>query len=137
MSASDRWVRCIVLISKKDGMSQEEFDKHWLEIHGTIAKNYPNVVRYSQLHLTGQATVGDMKGTSDVPVDGIVDFIYTARDDIPKIWESPAGLEGLADSPKFLGAVTEFYVEEIVITDHLGIGKLTDRELETEPLRWP
>jgi hypothetical protein len=104
--------------------------------NGAIARNYPNVVRYAQLHLVGTGTVGDISD-NDWGVDGIVDFVYTSQEDIPSIWESPAGLEGIADSANFLSAVTEFYVEESVVTDHLGVGPLVDRELISEPLYYP
>ena len=132
----ERWVRCIVLATRKEGMTQEEFDRHWSEVHGEIAQHYPNVVRYSQLHLKGTGAVADVEQT-DLPVHGIVDFIYTSAEDIPHIWESPAGRAGVEDSPKFLASVTECYVEETVITDHLGIGNLVDHPLQTEPLRFP
>ena len=136
-SDNSKWIRCIVLATKKEGMSQEEFDEYWTNIHGKIAAHYPNVVRYSQLHIKGKGTVQDLPDNHDLPVHGIVDFIYTSAEDIPHIWESPAGSEGVDDSPNFLTGVTEFYVEEQNVTDHLGLGALTDRELVSEPLRFP
>jgi uncharacterized protein (TIGR02118 family) len=132
-----KWVRCIVLATKRDDMTQEEFDRHWSEVHTVIARNYPNVVRYSQLHLKGTGVVTDVASDQKLPVHGIVDFIYTSAEDIPRIWESPAGREGVEDSPNFLSSVSEFYVEEHVITDHLGIGALVDHDLISEPLRYP
>ncbi len=134
---NSKWVRCIVLATKRDGMTQEEFDTHWADVHGLIARNYPNVVRYSQLRLKGRGVVSDLPSDDKLPVHGIVDFIYTSAEDIPNIWKSPAGLAGVEDSPNFLSSVSEFYVDEHVVTDHLGIGALTSHELISEPLRYP
>lgn len=139
-NGNERWVRCIVLAKRKEGMSQEEFDRYWRDVHGAIARNYPNVVRYAQLHLTGTSTVGDIdsvEGDGEPLVDGLVDFIYTSKEDVPRIWESPAGKEGVEDSPNFLSSVTECYVEELLVTDHLGLGRLIDHPLKTQPLRYP
>ncbi len=135
-SDNSKWVRCIVLATKKEGMSQEEFDEYWTNIHGEIAKHYPNVVRYSQLHLKGTGSV-ESRPEGELPVHGIVDFIYTAAEDIPNIWESPAGKEGIDDTPNFVASISEYYVEEQVFTDHLGLGAVTDQELVSEPLRFP
>ena len=132
----ERFIRCIVLAKRKEGMTHEEFDRHWSEVHGAIARHYPNVVRYAQLHLVGKGTVAEL-ADSDWGIDGIVDFVYTSSEDIPHIWESPAGLEGVADSANFLSAVTEYYVDEHVVTDHIGVGRLVDYPLISEPLRYP
>jgi uncharacterized protein (TIGR02118 family) len=134
---SSRWVRCIVLATKRPDMTQEEFDRHWSDVHGAIARHYPNVVRYSQLRLKGRGAVTDFPGDQELPVHGIVDFIYTAAEDIPHIWESPAGRAGVEDSANFLAAATEFYVDEHVQVDHLGIGNLVDHPLQTQPALYP
>jgi hypothetical protein len=60
-----------------------------------------------------------------------------SQEGVPKIWESPAGKEEVADSPSFLSSVTECYVEELLVTDHLGLERLIDQPLKSQPLRYP
>jgi uncharacterized protein (TIGR02118 family) len=136
-TSGQRHIRCLVMLKKRNEMTQAEFDKYWLDIHGKIAQHYPNVVRYSQLHLTQPAPAQEFDDAPDIEISGIVDFVYTSVDDVPNIWESPAGTEGRKDAPKFLAGALHCFVEETVITDHLGIGALTERPLVTSPLRYP
>ena len=136
-TSEKRHVRCLVLLKKRDDMTQDEFDRYWLDIHGAIAQHYPNVVRYSQLHLTTPAPSQEFADAPEIEISGIVDFVYTSVGDVPHIWESPAGAEGRQDAPAFLAGALHCFVEETVITDHLGIGALADRPLVTTPLRYP
>jgi uncharacterized protein (TIGR02118 family) len=128
-----KWVRCIVLATKRDDMTQEEFDDHWVNVHSEIGRRYPNVVRYSQLRVkeTGSITA------EDLPVHGIVDFIYTSEQGGSKIPESPAGKEGADDLANFVDRTVKFFVEENVVIDHLGLGPLTGHELVSEPVLYP
>jgi uncharacterized protein (TIGR02118 family) len=131
-----RHVRCLVLLKKQDMMSQAEFDRYWLDVHGAIAAHYPNVVRYTQLHLLDQPQQ-EFADAAPISVSGIVDFVYTSIEDVPPIWESPEGLEGRADAPAFLAGALHCFVEETVITDHLNLGPLTELPLISEPVRYP
>jgi uncharacterized protein (TIGR02118 family) len=131
-----RHVRCLVLLKKQDTMSQEEFDQYWRDVHGAIAAHYPNVVRYTQLHLLGEPQQ-EFADAEPISVSGIVDFVYTSIEDVPPIWESPEGLEGRADAPVFLAGALHCFVEETVVTDHLGLGSLTQLPVATEPARYP
>lgn len=131
-----RHVRCLVLLKKVDGLSQAEFDQYWLDVHGAIAAHYPNVVRYTQLHLIRDPQQ-EFADAAPISVSGIVDFVYTSIEDVPPIWESPEGLEGRADAPVFLAGALHCFVEETVVTDHLDLGSLTDLPLVSEPARCP
>ena len=142
MSASvdqpQRFIRCLGLATRKEGMTQEAFEKHWREVHSEMGRRYPNVVRYSLLHVRERHTPAD-RGPWPAwgdDVHGIVDFIFTSKEDIASIWESPEGIEGLADEVNFLKSVVLLHVEEVSVTDHLGIGEMTDRALTSEPLRY-
>ena len=121
------WIRTIVLLKRNEGMSREEFNDHWLNIHGEIAKSYPHVIRYSQLHLADSDTVGDVE-SHDFGIDGIVDFIYDSKENIAKIWESEIGKRGIEDAKLFIGALREYQVDEHLIVDRTGTGPLVERE---------
>ena len=141
MSAPDdkpqRFIRCLGLATRKAGMTQEAFVAHWRDVHAELARHYPNIVRYSLLPVTERHTPADL---ASVPawsesVHGIVDFVFTSKEGLEEMWSSPEAVRGLADDPSFLEGVVLLHVEEISITDHLGIGKLTDRPLTSPPLR--
>jgi uncharacterized protein (TIGR02118 family) len=132
-----RFIRALGLATRKAGMTQEAFETHWRDVHAELARHYPNVVRYSLLPVRERHTPADLAA---VPawgenVHGIVDFIFTSKEEIDEIWNSPEGIRGLADDPNFLESVVLLHVEEISVTDHLGIGKMTDRPLTSQPLR--
>lgn len=124
------WIRTIVLLKRNEGMSREEFNDHWLNIHGEIAKSYPHVIRYSQLHLADSDTVGDVE-SHDFGIDGIVDFIYDSKENVAKIWESEIGKRGIEDAKLFIGALREYQVDEHLIVDRTGTGPLVERETAT------
>ena len=47
-------IKVIVLIKKRDDMTQEEFARYWEEQHGPLVRRvFPGVERYVQVHLTG------------------------------------------------------------------------------------
>jgi EthD domain len=121
--SGEKWVRSNVLLARPEGMSREEFNDHWLNVHGQIAKDFPHVIRYSELHLVDSDTVGDVEG-HDLGIDGIVDFVCDSKENIPKIWETEVGKPGIEDAKPFIGALREYQVEEHVIVDQIGVGKL-------------
>ena len=44
-------IKTISLAYRKEGMTHEEYNKHWLEIHGPLAaKMIPNLRKYVQNH---------------------------------------------------------------------------------------
>jgi hypothetical protein len=102
--------RAIILLRRKEGMTREEFNDHWLNVHGEIAKGYPHVIRYSQLHINeARADTGE---SVDFGVDGIVDFILDDAANWPKIWETEIGKVGVEDGAKFIGQIMEVFVTE-------------------------
>ena len=41
-------IKSLSLLVRKDGMTHEEFMKHWVEIHGPLALKVPGLRRYVQ-----------------------------------------------------------------------------------------
>jgi hypothetical protein len=112
-------VRCLVLLKKRPEMTQEEFNDYWLRVHGEIAKDYPHVIRYSQLHLLNVRSDTSPGGSGiDFGVDGIVDFLFEEGHGLFDLEDSPVGRIGMEDAHNFLHAIQEVYVEEHHIVDH-------------------
>jgi len=112
-------VRCLVLLKRRPEMTQEEFNDYWLRVHGEIAKDYPHVIRYTQLHLVNTRSDTSPGGAAiDFGVDGIVDFLFEAGHGLFDLEESEIGRLGMADAHKFLLAIQEIYVDEHHIVDN-------------------
>jgi EthD domain len=116
-SGSEKPVRCLVLLKRQPDMTQEEFNDYWLTVHGELAKAYPHVIRYSQLHLLEARSDTSPGESIDFGVDGIVDFLFEEGHGLFDLEKSEAGRVGMADAPKFLHAVQEIYVTEHHLVD--------------------
>ena len=68
-------IKALGLLTRKEGMTHEEFVKHWYEIHGPLALAVPGIRRYVQSHITGTRSRPDIPET-DVDVDGIAELWY-------------------------------------------------------------
>ena len=63
-------IKSIGLLTRKDGLTHEDFVKHWLEVHAPLAHAVPGVRRYVQSHIVAERTRPDIP-TTDVEIDGI------------------------------------------------------------------
>jgi len=44
-------IKSVSLLTRKAGLSHEEFVKHWLEVHAPLAHTVPGLRRYVQSHI--------------------------------------------------------------------------------------
>ena len=44
-------IKMVSLLVRKDGMTHEQFMKHWVEVHGPLALKVPGLRRYVQSHI--------------------------------------------------------------------------------------
>ena len=68
-------IKSVSLLTRRAGLSHEEFVKHWLEVHASLAHAVPGLRRYVQSHIVGERTRPDIP-TTDVEVDGIAETWY-------------------------------------------------------------
>jgi uncharacterized protein (TIGR02118 family) len=101
-----------MLLTRKEGISRQEFNRHWLQVHGRIAVGYPHVIHYAQLHLIDD----DLPG-HDYGVDGIVDFVFESRQGFEQIWETEVGKRGLEDAATFIEHSHGYFVDSHVLID--------------------
>ena len=79
-------VKGVWRMRRKAGISVAEFRRHWLEIHGVIAKKIPGVRRYVQSHV----------------IDEAYSFAEPRWDGIAQLWwDSPAALTDALKTPEF------------------------------------
>jgi uncharacterized protein (TIGR02118 family) len=107
-------IKSVSLLTRKDGMSHDQFVKHWLEIHGPLAWAVPGLRRYVQSHIVEERTRPDIP-TTDIQVDGIAELWYDDRESMARALASPEAKTLHADGALFIGRIKTFTVEEKVI----------------------
>jgi uncharacterized protein (TIGR02118 family) len=107
-------IKSIGLLTRKAGLTHDEFVKHWLEVHAPLAHAVPEVRRYVQSHIVEERTRPDIP-TTDVEIDGIAELWYDDRAAMERANASPEAKRLYADGALFIGHIKSFVVEEKVI----------------------
>ena len=98
--------RTVAILGRKPGMSFEQFDRYWLEVHAPLAAQLPGLLRYVQGHVEAPS--------AEFGIDGFAFIDYESATAMEAAWASEAGRKALADVSNFLGRH-----EVVVITDHV------------------
>jgi uncharacterized protein (TIGR02118 family) len=107
-------IKSVGLLTRKDGLSHEEFVKHWSEVHAPLAHAVPGLRRYVQSHIIEERTRSDIPA-SDVEIDGIAELWYDDRTAMEQANATPEARRLHADGALFIGRIKSFVVEEKVI----------------------
>ena len=107
-------IKSIGLLTRKDGLSHDEFVQHWYEIHAPMAYAVPGVRRYVQSHILAERTRPDIP-TINVEIDGIAELWYDDREAMERANATPQARRLHADGALFIGHIKSFVVEEKVI----------------------
>ena len=104
-------IKTVGLLTRKDGLTREDFVKHWLEVHAPLAHAVPGVRRYVQSHIVEERTRPDIPTTA-VEIDGIAELWYDDRAAMERANASPEAKRLHADGALFIGRIKSFIVEE-------------------------
>ena len=63
-------IKRVTLLTRKAGMTREQFTRHWLDVHAPLAHAVPGLRRYVQSHIIEEYRRPDIP-TTPVEVDGI------------------------------------------------------------------
>ena len=107
-------IKSISLLTRKAGLTHEQFVRHWLEIHAPLAHAVPGIRRYVQSHIVEERRRPDIPAT-DVEIDGIAELWYDDRDAMERANASPEAERLHADGALFIGRIKSFITEEKVI----------------------
>ena len=111
-------IKVLSLLTRKDGLTHEQFVEHWLEVHGPLALAVPGIRRYVQSHITGTRTRTDIAET-EVAIDGIAELWYDDEDALRRSAATPEAQRLYADGATFIGGLKTFVVEEKeIVADH-------------------
>jgi uncharacterized protein (TIGR02118 family) len=106
-------IKIITLLRRKDGMTHEEFVRHWEEVHAPMLREIPEIRRYVQSHIVSErpSPVATIEGE----VDGIVELWYDDLETLARVWASPAVSALAEDTRRFIGAMKSFIIDEKVL----------------------
>ena len=107
-------IKSISLLSRKDGLTHEQFMKHWVEIHAPLALKVPGIRRYVQSHIVDERRRGDIPPIG-VAVDGVAELWYDDREAMARAVATPEMKALHADGALFIGRIKTFIVEEKAI----------------------
>jgi uncharacterized protein (TIGR02118 family) len=107
-------IKSISLLTRKDGLTREAFIRHWVDVHGPLARTVPGIKRYVQSHIVEERRRPDIPGI-DVQVDGIAELWYDDRESMARAAATPEMKALHADGALFIGRIKAFTVEEKVV----------------------
>ena len=107
-------IKTVGLLTRKHGLSHEQFVKHWVEVHAPLAHAVPGLPRYVQNHIVGERRRVDIE-TTVVEIDGIAELWFDDHATLEKAVRTPEMQALHADGAKFIGRIKTFVVEEKTI----------------------
>jgi uncharacterized protein (TIGR02118 family) len=112
-------LKTISLLTRKEGLSHEEFVRHWVEVHASLAHAVPGLARYVQSHIRGERTRPDIP-TTELAIDGIAELGYEDRGAMERANASPEAKTLHEDGALFIGRIKTYVVEEKTIIPRAG-----------------
>jgi uncharacterized protein (TIGR02118 family) len=107
-------IKSISLLTRKDGMTHEQFVRHWVDVHAPLAHAVPGLRRYVQSHIVAERRRPDIPAL-DVDVDGIAELWYDSGEAMARAMASPESKALHADGALFIGRIKTFTIEERVV----------------------
>jgi uncharacterized protein (TIGR02118 family) len=104
-------IKILGLLTRKPGISHQEFVRHWFDVHGPLALAVPGIRRYVQSHITGSRTRPDIPET-DVDVDGVAELWYDDLESFQRAAATPQMKALTDDGALFIGQIKTYVIEE-------------------------
>jgi len=104
-------IKVLSLLSRKDGITHEEFVRHWLEIHAPLAHAVPGIRRYVQSHIVDTLSRPDIPDTA-VEVDGIAELWYDDLEAFRRAAATPEMKLLTDDGALFIGRIKTYVIDE-------------------------
>ena len=104
-------IKVVGLLTRRDGISHEQFVRHWFDIHGPLAHAVPGIRRYVQSHITNTLTRPDIPETG-VEIDGIAELWYDDLESFQRAAATPEMKALTDDGALFIGRIKSYVIEE-------------------------
>lgn len=109
-------IKRISLLTRREGLSHDEFVRHWLEVHGPLALKVPGIRRYVQSHIEGESVRADIPAT-EVDIDGIAELWYDSIEEMERSSATPEAQALYADGALIIGKIKTYVIDEKVIIE--------------------
>jgi uncharacterized protein (TIGR02118 family) len=96
--------KAIILLTRAEGATREEFREWWLERHALLARQLPGLRRL----------VFNVVESEDAPCDGVSELWFDSREDFDAAYASEIGQAVAADSVANVSGRTRLLVDERV-----------------------
>ncbi len=80
-------IKLVGCLRRKPGLSEEEFHRHWKEVHGPLVKSVPEFSHYVRKYVQAYP-VPEVPGFPPAPFDGIAELWFDNAEDIGKVFSS-------------------------------------------------
>ena len=107
-------IKSISLLTRRDGMTHEQFVEHWVDVHAPLAHAVPGLRRYVQSHIVEERRRPDIPA-HEVEIDGIAELWYDDRESMAAAMATAAARALHADGAVFIGRIKTYTVEETQI----------------------
>ncbi len=81
-------IKLVGCLRRKPGLSEEEFHRHWKDVHGPLVKSVPEFSCYVRKYIQGHSVPGSVPGFPPPPCDGIAEMWLDSVEDIGKLFSS-------------------------------------------------
>lgn len=94
-------MKAIILLTRRDGDTREEFRRWWIEEHAPLARQLPGLQKLVFNLVEG-----------DTPHDGVSELWFTSQEAFDAAYASEIGQQVAADSLAHVGGRVRLFVDE-------------------------
>ncbi len=99
----------MILLRKKETLTDQDFAKYWLEKHATLAKQMPGLRKYV-------VNVVRRPPNKEPDYHGMVELWFDDVDSMKRSFASAEGQATRKDTETFASAISTLYIDEHTIT---------------------
>jgi uncharacterized protein (TIGR02118 family) len=108
-------IKTMSLLTRKEGMSVEDFQTYWRDVHGPMAAKMPGLRRYIQSHTLPETYGGD----TPPDYDGIAELWWDSLEAYERSRSAPEAQATAADGRNFIESNIRLFVTEQPLVDAL------------------
>jgi len=105
----------IGILTRKAGMSPQDFRRHWSEVHGSMVKRLPGLVRYYQHHVVDTSQLGIDHARGAWQVDGFSEIVFESRAALDAALNSAAFTPTTSDVSNYVDSIRLVVCEKNVV----------------------
>jgi uncharacterized protein (TIGR02118 family) len=114
-------IKRLTVMTRKPGMSREDFARYWTDVHGPLLASHPAVKRFvanitnefRRFSVRNEDPADPLRSTilTQTP-DGFVELWFEDRESMDAMYASEFAKRLVADAGNFVGAIATFIVDE-------------------------